>query len=128
VTTSISKILNCRRSFILALCLCLANSFFCQDLTIQVRNKTGYKVDSLSVDGIFIGTLGNDSLSKPIPIHSFPSDVFLPSIYGMVNAKKTKSFPDMCGTHLNYITKGHFIYELLLVESDPDDYFVLKDK
>jgi len=105
--------------FIPYLLLLLSLNSFGQRLKITLYNKTGYDLDSVLLEGKYVGRIKkNDSIAvlncKKIVIQGGkPADL----AYGIIKDKKMDdSFLGLCGVGCRNVTRGKFKFDITLVE------------
>lgn len=88
---------------------------FSQNVRVIFVNKTNKTIDSLVANGVFIGQIKPDSLSKVVTYEYLTSDSSMGEIRGtgLLDKQRVKSWPDFgfCGTGpYHTVEEGDFLY------------------
>jgi hypothetical protein len=90
-----------------------------QNVKVQLCNKTGFQIDSLIVNKVLIGSLEPSACSKTIFYTDFHFDSGHPNpvMTAFVNGIKTTSQHGRCGTELNTVKKGEWVFDVTIVSN-----------
>lgn len=98
-----------------------------QSVKIRFYNKTEYQIDSLNVNGVFLGTILPNSSSKLMEFQSFPFDGGYPdaTATALINRIKvaTPHFP-RCGILLYSVKKGTYEFDIMVPENPPMKIYI----
>jgi hypothetical protein len=106
--------------FQLAILMLIPSMTIGQNINIQVFNKTGYELDSVSFDHFYLGKIKKDSTVfisgiSEITIHG---DVPLLRPFGIIKGKKRPVNLKECGTKSKKKKSGIYAYDILINESE----------
>jgi hypothetical protein len=91
---------------------------FCQNLGIEVFNKTGYNLDSVSFCKIEIGNITQDSsvVLTDLDEITFLGDLPLHLPFGLIEGKKRPMNLTPCGTKSKKKKEGFYQFDILIYE------------
>lgn len=91
-----------------------------QSINIQVFNKTGYDLDSVSFDHFYLGKISKDStvFISGISEITMHGDVPLLRPFGIIKGKKRPVNLKECGTKSKKKKSGIYAYDILINESE----------
>jgi len=94
---------------------------FGQKLKIEIFNKTGFDLDSIKVQGKYIGSIKKNSSIVLSDFMKFKIQDGLPFgfPYGVIVGEKTyKGFYGLCGTGMKTVKRGKFRFNLICKERE----------
>ena len=100
--------------------LSLTTLGYAQKLSIEVRNRTGYNLDSLYIEHHYVGNLKRDSTIIIRQIDTLTIQGMLPLIIpvAVVKEKKMKRRLLKCGTKSRKVSKGYYRFDLHSFEDE----------
>ena len=102
---------------------------FSQNVSIKVINKTQKAVDSLRINGVFIGHVDKDSTTQTVFYKSMQFDSGNPifKLSSFIENKNIKSRPNYgwCGTSLENRSVGEYVCYLKYFETKVDTFIRL---
>ena len=115
--------------FLFLLCaIFLQQNGFSQKLTIELFNKTGLDLDSVTLNKVYCGKIKKDSSLKVLKCKGFYSSSGLPllKISGVINDKIPVRSLTECGTKAKYITTGKHQFDIFLSKPELGNVLTLK--
>ena len=106
---------------LIVLLLISINSIFAQRLKIELFNKTGYNLDSVSMGSEGLAKIKKDS---SVTIHGIKEISTLGGLpIGIANGriyekKRDTRFMGMCGTGNKTVRKGHLQFDIIMVDGE----------
>lgn len=96
-----------------------------QSINIQVFNKTGYDLDSVSFDNFYLGKISKDStvFISGISEITMHGDVPLIRPFGIIKGKKRPAYLKECGTKSKKKKSGIYAYDILI--NEPENQYQL---
>ncbi len=114
---------------ILIFLLLMGNIIISQNISIRVINKTNKVVDSLRINGVFVGHIDRDSSTQAIFYKSIQFDSGNPEfvLSSFIENKNIKSRSHIfrCGTSLENRILGEYLCHLKYFESKVDTFIRL---
>jgi len=106
--------------FQLAILMLIPSMTIGQNINIQVFNKTGYDLDSVSFDHFYLGKISKDStvFISGISEITMHGDVPLLRPFGIIKGKKRPVNLKECGTKSKKKKSGIYAYDILINESE----------
>jgi hypothetical protein len=113
--------------------LFLLCAIFCQygnaqKLTIELFNKTGLDLDSVTLNKVYCGTIKKDSSLKVLKCKGFYSSSGWPllKISGIIHDKIPVRSLTKCGTKAKFITTGKHQFDIYLSKPELGNVLTLK--
>jgi hypothetical protein len=90
-----------------------------QNIQIEVFNKTGYDLDSVSFDHFYLGMISKDSTVSlsGIDVITMHGDVPLNRPFGIIEGKKRPFNLTPCGTKSKKKNAGSYAFDLFIYET-----------
>jgi hypothetical protein len=99
----------------------LSQNIYGQKLSIKVYNKTGYNLDSVAVEKVYVGLIKADSSVTVLNCKEFYSQDGTPfnSVIWIIKEKKEPRLKHMigCATGVRTFTEGKYEFDIILIES-----------
>jgi hypothetical protein len=114
-------------SFLILLLIVNGKNLYAQKLTIEIFNKTGMDLDSVQLDGSFIGQIPNDSsiLIKHFSAFEASGSWPLMGIYAVSSAGKRLRNLAKCGTKAVRYTEGTYRFDIVIKNEEFSDKLTL---
>ncbi|TRX39028.1 hypothetical protein [Flavobacterium restrictum] len=97
---------------------------------ILLKNNTGERIDSLTVENIFLGTIEKDS-TKTVSFQSISCDSGNPiiALSGNIGLKKYKKENFLfCGTFLKTVTEAEYKRNIILLPINGNNILIASEK
>ena len=106
----------------------LQQNGFAQKLTIELFNKTGFDLDSVSLNKVYCGKIEKDSSLKVLKCKGFYSSSGWPllKISGIIHDKIPVRSLTKCGTKAKFIATGKHQFDIYISKPELGNVLTLK--
>jgi hypothetical protein len=101
-----------------------------QEVRVNILNRTGHKVDSLTIETVFIRDIPKDGSTGfvNLPFLTTDSGYLYPYLAGQISGSRLTNHKwSRCGTERHTIHRGEFEFELRTKVVDDVTYFYLSE-